>query len=955
MSPKSVAFLVVGMLVISSVFFIFHVSYPSNPATIKINPQKLPKNVKPPTLQIFNNQTFNIPGLGLNQTSFSPTGNASVTLSGYVYNASNHNQALANDRLGIAVMQAFTFVNTNSKGFYQVQIKASGQGTFAFKIFQFATGLYDLYIGPGTTSLSKDIYLSPMTKYSVSGLTESHGNDIPGVGLTFQSFWGVYSSVSSSNGAYSVSMVDEHYTIADHKTGFSPVPTPITVDVNNTAQSSYNINLNTTNQAILYMSGFVFNALNKPVSGATVAVISPSLQNGVATTYGNGYYNLSVAYYSNTIQVSGTGYTSLTQTIRVTHNLTNQNFTLSSFNPFQQGPNTGIQIPGPVGMYNDSATVNYGSNNYPTIQGSVYNNQTAMLVPNQAFTVYTSVNGTYFYYDMQSSSSAQYSINMAYTGNYNFTILSQKFNPTWLDPDLKGSVNNVIIYVTTPSSNIFYINGSLLNKITNGSLANATINVTGTGGQVLKTIHVNSNGSYNFTLVGGNYNLNISSPGFNSSSSNLNLNHNYSNYNVSLSPTTGISPGSSQWSPGNGSGLPGVNSTNILSQFNSTQNSSGQAPATTSGTPVTLELQFNNKPSNLPIVTTSYVIYIKVNGIYLKVTGATNSTGGSTLDLAYGGTYILVPEMIDYSGNGTFVNTSRVIGPVVFNMTPLQQYNLQINLSNPLDYASAGVPLNGFSGTGNFFLPIVDVNNYEAGNYTLVNYSLPNGNYSFSYNNPAYVPVSFNVTVSGQSAVHKEVLSPYVLILDWSSATTWGYYVNSTTIHLSDLSMGAGSGKTYLSLTSGSYTMQTMLGNQSSNSTAFVLNSVSYEKNLTYNNQKHALNLSNYFVNSDMYYKNTTSNEYSAIYNYTITGIQGKLYIAEFVLNISTYSNVSVNINQIQAPGKVTSGNLFLSNYFVPSTSTATAISITANGLTFTEFTSVLNNAVMVYYQVSLG
>ena len=127
----------------------------------------------------------------MNQTSFSPTGNASVTLSGYVYNASNHNQALANDRLGIAVMQAFTFVNTNSKGFYQVQIKASGQGTFAFKIFQFATGLYDLYIGPGTTSLSKDIYLSPMTKYSVSGLTESHGNDIPGVGLTFQSFCGV--------------------------------------------------------------------------------------------------------------------------------------------------------------------------------------------------------------------------------------------------------------------------------------------------------------------------------------------------------------------------------------------------------------------------------------------------------------------------------------------------------------------------------------------------------------------------------------------------------------------------------------------------------------------------------------------------------------------------------------------------------------------------------------------
>ncbi len=958
MSPKSVAFLVVGMLVISSVFFIFHVSYPANPATIKIIPPNTPKNIKPPNLQIFNNQTFNIPGLGMNQTNFSPTGNTTLTLSGYVYNASNHNQVLANQRMGIAVMQAFTFVTTNSQGFYQVQIKASGQGTFAFKIFQFATGLYDLYIGPGMKSLSQNIYLSPMQKYSVSGLTESHGNDIPDVGLTFQSFWGTYASYSTSSGAYSVNMVNDKYVIADHKTGFSPVPTPIKVNVNSTPQTSFNINLNTTNQAILHMSGFVFNLLGNPVPGASLAVISPYLQNGTATTFANGYYNLSVAYYSNTIQIDGLGYTSLTNTITITHNLTNQNFTLTSFNPFQQNVGkTGIQSPGPNGMNNNSAAVNYASNFLTSISGKVYNNQTGMWVPNQPFTVYTSVNGTYFYYDMQSDASAQYGIYMNYTGVYNFTILSQKFNTIWLDQNLQYSVNNVILYVTTPSSNIYYVNGSLFNKITNGSLTNATIKITGPQGQVYKTIQVNSTGNYNFSLIGGNYQMNISSPGFNSTSQPLNVNKSYNNLNFSLTPTTGISPGSSQWSPSSGTGLPGVNSTNILSQFNSTQqNNSNQSPTTTSATPVTLDLQFNNATSGKGITSTAYAIFIKVNGLYLRVNGTTNSTGGSVLDLAYGGTYILVPEMIDYTGSGVFVNTSQISGPVAFNMNPLPLYNLQINLSNPLSYSGSSVPLSGFSGTGNYFLPIVNTSSQVASNYSLVYYSLPTGNYSFSYNNPAYVPDTFNISINGQSLVHKEVLKPYVLILDWSSSTNWGYYVNSTSMRLSNLNMGTGSGQqTVVPLTYGSYSIQTMLGNVQSNSTSFTLNYTSSEKSLTYNNQQFSLNLSNYFMTSDIYSRNATTDNYSVIYNYSIPGFNEKMYISGFVLNLTKYYQVFVAIDQVQAKGTATSGNYTLSNYFVPSTSTATAITITANGITSQEVFSIMNNAGMIYYNVSLG
>lgn len=954
MSPKSIAFLVVGMLVISSVFFIFHVTYPDNPATIKINPPKTPKNVTPPNLQIFQNQTLNLPHLGLNQTSFTPSGNTTLTLSGYVYNSSNHQQVLSNQRLGIAVMQAITFVNTNSQGYYQVQIKASGQGTFAFKVFQYATGLYDLYISPGMKSLTQNIYLSPLQKYAVSGVTESHGNNIGGVDLSFHSFWGTYSSVSSSSGSYSVNMVDENYTITAQKTGFSPIPNPNGIDVSNAPQSPFNIQLNSSNQAILYMSGYVQNSIGQPVSGATVQVVTPQLANSSATTFANGFYNISVAYYSNTIQVSGTGYTSLSQTLIITHNLTNENFTLTSFNPFVQGQNTGIVTPGPAGMNDNSAAVNYGAKTFPTIQGTVYNNQTAMPVPNQAFTIYTSVNGSYFYYDMQSGSGGQYNIDMAYQGNFNYTVLSSKFNPTWLDQNLQNSVSNIFIWVTTSSSNIYFINGSLLNKITNGSLANATINVTGQGGQVLKTIHVSPNGSYNFTLLGGNYNLNISSPGFNSTSTPLNVNQNYSNMNFTLTPTTGISPGSSQWSPSNGTGLPGVNSTGIQSQFNASQNASGQSPTTTSGNPVYLQLQFNNLTGN-PLSNTSYMMFIKVNGLYLKVNGTTDSAGSSVLPLAYGGTYILLPEMIDYSGSAKFVNTS-LTNTVVFNMTELPLYTLQLNLSNPLSYTGAGVALSGLSGGGNYALPVTYQSAYEGSNFTLVNYSLPNGTYSFNYTNPSYVPDSFSGTISGQSALVSQVLKPYVLILDWSSATAWSYYVNSSSSVnvVNSGPLGSGSGTIMNGLTAGTFSFQGMIGSIPANSTSFTLSTGSNEKVVTFAIQQYTMNLSAYLNQPIFLYTNGSSND-SAVYNYTLAKFPVNIYISQFELNISSLKEANVTINSVLVGGSFSSGIYSLSNYFVSDSSTTTTISIAANGLTLQEISSMAEDTSMVYYEASLG
>lgn len=954
MSPKSIAFLIVGMLVISSVFFMFHVTYPDSPATIKLNPQQIPKNVTPPNMKIFNNQSLNLPRLGLNQTSFTPSGNVSLILSGYVYNNSNPSQVLANQKLGIAVMQAFTTVTTNSQGFYQVKILASGQGTFAFKMFQYATKLYQMYISPGATSMTKDIYLSPMQKYSVSGLTQSHGNDISGVGLTFNSFWGSYNTYSGSNGAYSVSMVSDTYTILAQKTGFSSIPDPVSVNLGNASISQYNLQLNSSNQAILYMSGYIFNELSQPISGATVSIVSPSLPNSAATTYANGFYNISVAYYTNVVQVSAIGYTTLSQTLDITHNTTNENFTLTSFNPFEPGPNTGLQVPGPLGMNNNSAQVNYAQQNFLSIQGTVYNNQTAMAVIDQAFSVYTSVNGSYYYYDMQSSSSGQYFINMSYGGNYNFTILSQKFNPTWLNENLSQSLNNVFIWVTTSQSNIFNINGSLLNKITNLSLQNATINITGPGGVLLKSIKVSPNGSYNFSLIGGNYQLNISAPGFNSTTYNLNANQNYSNLNFSLSPTTGISPGSSQWAPSNGTGLPGVNSTNLLNQFNSTQNTTGQSPTTTSGTPVNLTLQFNVNATATPIPLTEYVLFIKVNGLYLQVKGVTNSSGGSILSLAYGGTYIIIPEMVDYSGNAQFVNTSNVSPPLEFNMTKLPSYSLQLNLSNPYNYTSSSVPYSGLNAGSGYALKIVPQSEHEYSNYTLVNFSLPNGTYSFSYNNPAYVPVpTFYVNISGSSVTDNKVLTPYILNLSWNSPVTWGYTVTKqgATVY-SDNPITAGSYSETLGMTTGTFNFQSYIGSVSANSTLFTISNTASEYSIN-------LVITGYTVNITQYAKSSnitlSGNGYNALFNYSVPYLGSDIFVKQFLLDISNGDTITVLMNSAIQSGTITSGAYTLSKYFATQSTTPTAISIKADGLTSQQLISVLNNVTMVYYKVSIG
>ncbi len=951
MSPKSIALLVVGMVLVSSVFFIFHVSYPDNPVTIKIN--HVPKNITPPNIYIFQNQTYNRAGLGLNKTSFTPSGNTSMILQGYVYNASSPGgkQPIANKILGIAVMQALTEVKTNSQGFYQVRILASGQGTFAFKVFQYSTKYKALYIGQGISVLNESISLTPQPKEPLSGITQSLGNNIPGVSLTFKSFWGNYSAVSGNSGSYSLNMVKGLYFITTIKAGFEPIPDPSTVNMSNSPVSNYNLNLTATNQGIYYMNGYLFNQLGQKVPNALVYDNSPRVANGSNVSNYNGFYNISVAYYMNQIGIGATGYTQFSQNVEVLHNMTKDFYNLQALDPFAS-PNVATQITTgePSGLGNNISKVAYTpTSTYLTISGKVLSTQTGDPVPNQSFSLFTSVNGTYFIDTIVTNSSGNYEIGLLFSGDYHLNVTSAQFYDTWLNQSLTSSQSNVPIYVTTSPSKIYHLSGGVINGATGQPLSNATIKIYSSSGGYLTSVQTNATGYFNTSLLGGTYNISISIPGYSSSNQTIQLTGNTTLPNVTITPTTAISPGSSQWNSSSGSGLPGINGTNISSQLNSTQNSTGISPTTNSSVPVTLHLRMLVNGTSLSINSTSYEMFVRVNGITLNLTGSTNATGYSSLDLVYGGSYILLPEMIDYSGIAQLVNTSAYQNNQTLDMylNPLPVYNVTAELINPLPvYSGSSVPTSGLTVTG-YSLPVVPENTYMGGNYTLFNYSLSNGTYDFQYSNVHYAPASFNINVNGSSNYSRIILNPYVLKLSWNTNASWYYKLTGPGTSLTNTSRLVNS-STYISLEKGTYSFGVYLGNSLAKSTTFSLTTNNPSKSLQfitdYNTQTNSNISWNYNHTIEIFRANTSFNN------------NGAYYISQVSINmnLSTNSYLYVGSKETGSLNQTTFSSFTIANYFVTAKTGQTSLSIVSNSFTSFRAIPLTVNITISYYTASL-
>lgn len=939
------------MVLVSSVFFIFHVSYPANPATIKIN--HVPKQVKPQNYKIFSNQTYNQPGLGLNQTTFSPTGNTTLTLQGFVYNASSPggNQPIANQVLGVAVMQALTMVKTNSQGFYQIKILASGQGTFAFKIFQYITAYKTLYIGQGINVLNQNISLTPQAKYQVSGLTQSHGKDLSGVYLTFSSFWGKYYTASGSSGDYSLNMVKGNYTIASIKTGFEPVPSPIYLNVTTGQISNYNLNLFSTSQAAFYMNGYLSNPLGHRIANAIIYDSSISASNSFNVSEPNGFYNISVAYYSNTINANATGYTPFATNVLVYHNLTNENFTIQALDPFI-GPSsqTGITSGEPTGLGNNISKVNYG---HPqgtiTITGQVKSSQTGMPVPNQRFDLFTSVNGTYFNDIISTNSTGYYKVSLLFSGDYHLNVTSAQYYDTWLNESLSSSITGQTIYVTTSPNKVYHLSGGVINGANGLPLANATIKIYSSSGGYLTTVHTNATGQFNVSLLGGTYNISVSSPGFGTLNLTKTINGNLTLPPISIPPTSSISPGSSTWNSSSGSGVPGVNGTSISNQLNNTQNSTGIIPGTNSSTPVSLNVRMMDKATNYSINNTAFEMFIRVNGLTLNVSGITDPNGYTYLNLSYGGSYILLPEMIDYGGVAKLVNTSQYQGKTLdLYLNPLAVYNLSVNLSSPLD--GQPVPANDLSVSG-YSLPVAANYTYDGSNYSRISYIVPNGSYYFKYSNVNFVPKSFTVVVNGSDLNENEPLQPYVLFLSWNTNVSWTYTMSGPGAP-SNSAGSVGDSGTYIPLEAGTYGFDAYLGGHPvGSSKQFTLTSSNPNASLNFATSYHAKQKNGignwtYIGHTGIFQVNTTINQSQAY------------YISQIGINANLPATSDLYLDGTQQGNLNGTSNFTIANYFATTQSGQTSISIIANGFNDYQVLAVYGqygvNMTIEYYTASL-
>ncbi len=868
MSPKSIALLVVGMVLISGVFVFFHVDYPASPAQITITP---PKGYQPP--QIYKYENYNHNGLGNNKTSFKDYGNSTVIMQGYARNASD-GAPLGNQIMYSAVLSASTVVQTNSSGYYQIVFLQSGYGKFAFEIFQYNVIYTQNYL-PVNATVWNNLSFVPSPKYEVSGSTLYNGTAVGGVGLKFSDPWGNYATSSSSSGHFSLDAVAGNFSISASKRGFSNVTIPGYVNVKNSAITGFNINLISNNQTGAIIKGFASNMLNQEIYNYSVS----SNTTKQSATVGAGEYSVPADFGNNLIGASSLGYQTQSVYVAVRSSPTYYNFTLASENPFhetvQQSTYTvSQQFSSYFASYigNNASHPDYAVNMYTRITGQMKLNGTSGVAASQNFEVLTSVNGTYFIKNITTNANGQYSFNMTFPGHYNFTIISNLSKPFNLSGNLQGGtiLKNLNLVPGSNGVENIHIHTTGLNG---SGLSGVGVNVTsGTNGPSIYSNYTGGNGNISLNLTSGGYSIHLSKPGYVNKT--VSISPGNTSINESLSTVSSIGNGTSVWS--RTEGLPGTNSSSMESSMNSTL----PVPTTTSYSHSSFIIRLMN--DSKPISGVNVAVLIYVNSQYYILKGITNSSGEMNVSLIYGGIFTVLPETVDYSGVPFSVKTSSIPSSghiFTDNMTEKVLYSLTLTLQNPYSYSGAAPPASGIN-SSNYLLPVLYSSTYTKGtNMTVVNYSLPEGTYIFNYTNNEFVPASRLLNISGTTSETMK-LEPFLVILNYSSPVKFDAYFSGPLSYTEGLT---GSGTSYFIEESGTVSTSIFLNSTQANTTSYTLTDTSSVK---------VLNLS--ITNHTAYEPSTEyrNQQNYAYFNFTLNGGSQNEYLTSI-----DYGNISINPN----------------------------------------------------------
>ncbi len=796
LAPKSIALLIVGVIIISTLFSVFQVTYPTgNPVVPPIQPKQY---------QLFKVQFNDKNLLGNSSTSFVPTGNGSVTIEGYVYSSNGTvSKPIGNSYLYAAVFPAESDFYTTASGFFQITVIKYGHGTFAFQVPGYNSKLFKISLY-GSSVYWLNITLQKAEKYNVSGSTiDSAGHVVTTANLTFSDFIQTFSAESSKTGTYSLSLYNGTYIISDLKRGFSPQPTPYMLTINGAGKSGFDITLKPLSTPSYYVSGYVHNVPGMPIKGAVVTsstIASPSQTNS------SGYYQIEVPFGANIIMAYATGYGYNYTPIYVQTNMTDVNMTLTNNNPFGNSGPTSINGTGLSGippgavknitgtLGNNTSNVSYGNNTTSggssggtgapgspmLLFGNVTNSNNSARVVDTYLYFYIDVNGTYFYEGVKTNSTGFYSLAISYKGHYNFYVYSPLYENYTFGMWINSTSEKNITLTPVPGT-VFKVSGTLTNRLDGqGIPGTVTVYPYGTLKPMLAS-PATSSGNYVAYLVEGNYSMEATSPGFAPDWNNTSMQPLSGDLlkDFSLAPVSSLGNGVSLWNQNGSTGLPGVSSSNISSQLS---NSSGGNTIATGVNSVNLTVQMVNASNGLPLANTPYDMFLKLNGVDYSFNGTTNATGNSTIVLGYEGNYTLLAEMFYYYGKAISLNITGDTG-IVMDMYPRAVHSLNITLANAYNITS-GV---------NVTVPAdyLNITNYKqslyrmpavimiAGVGTVFNYTLPKGNYSFAYSNVNYVTHSFYANVSDSYNSSTQLIKPYLVIVNSSASTSLLQYTIS--------------------------------------------------------------------------------------------------------------------------------------------------------------------------------
>ena len=661
----------------------------------------------------------------------------------------------------------------------------------------------------------------------------------------------------------------------------------------------------------------------------------------------DGYYSIPATYGYNKLQFSGYQYVTASAGVTATNNTT-YNQTMESKNPFYATlPLQSLNIPySPVSMGDNLSKVNYTENPLYTqpaqiMDGYMQSNQTGQKLADVNFTAYTSVNGTYSYYEFSTNAEGYFSVNFSYTGSYRLVIESSRF-PEF---NMSSSQNQGGTFQVNASSGIFSVNGSVGNPLSGSGVSGVSIGIgVSSGSSPVINLSSNSTGNFSGKLLGGTYYVHFSKPGYLNRTVEVNLTGNTTIPRVNLTPAD-IGSGFGYWSASSGTGLPGINSANVTSEINA---SSPSQAVSYSDTPVNFTLHIVNRTGNV-LSNVPVEVYAEANGAYFLTKGTTDASGNITVHLSFSGKYVFLPEMIQFSGQSRLVSTS--MGSATFNMTNLTLVQMRFNLTNPLNYSGDSVPLSHLT-VGNYALPIYPRSPYSSNttgqNYSIATFYLPAGRYNVSYLDRSYVPEYWNITLQSPMA-NSTILKPYVLEISWESSAGWRYIISNTTSQVNSTSVSSGTGNAIIPLYYATFSFAAYVSDNIVNRSSFSLNNTVYiwKESFKVSGGSLELNTTNWT------YKSGSENFYA---NYLWNQTSGVL-VTNITENATTTSTVNVSIDGSQITGlQVYGKTINLTNYFAISKSGNSTLYIDFSNYTFSDDKTISEyaNVWMGYYSTEL-